>query len=380
MVNDSRDIPELLKVTKLVKNGVGWPVHCRVPQDISEKFGVLRGVHPEIPLENIKESVIRNGALVKSVDRIINRNGPTYCVKLSFTDNKIPNRVYYDGVQKTIHHYYPPLKTLICNNCSRPDHKADNCKSKPRCPKCSRSHNFWGCPIRDDEKESMKCPNCSGAHSAKDPICAEFQKAKNITNIKFRERIPYHAAKNVWTQREQDRTNENRNTEQSAQGNSTITTNTGFWSTSVASTSSSQTVQDLETSFPALPTNLRTQHQETEIRSRKVKMINAETQTSLTVSDISTELVPKSAGTITAEAASGFASIFLDFIDIQQNTEMDQDSRKNKIMESISENFGVDLIVKDPSEKNAPSPANKQNGILSKLISVKDSFTKKICK
>ena len=81
-INDTRDIPELLKVTKLVKNGVDWPVHYRVPKELSQKCGVLRGVHPQIPIENVEESLIRNGAQVETVERIKNRVGETYCVKL----------------------------------------------------------------------------------------------------------------------------------------------------------------------------------------------------------------------------------------------------------------------------------------------------------
>ena len=100
-INDSRDIPELVKVNKLVKNGVDWPVNCRVPQNIQEKYGVLRGIHPEIPIENVKESLIRNGAQVATVERIINRAGPTFCVKISFANNIVPERVYYDGLAKT---------------------------------------------------------------------------------------------------------------------------------------------------------------------------------------------------------------------------------------------------------------------------------------
>ena len=217
-INDDRDIPELLKIVNLENEEGEWPVKCRLPLVMPgiQKYGVLF-VHPEVNANRIKSSLLRAGAKITEVERIVNKKGPTYCVKLTF-ENILPDTVWYDGRNKKVYVWRPPLRTLICNNCSRAGHKADNCNSSPRCPQCSRGHGQRNCPLLKAliEKQgpmdhSQKtCPNCGQKHSAKYAKCSYWLKAKEIQDIRLKERIPMHEARNIWETKAREHRENNR--------------------------------------------------------------------------------------------------------------------------------------------------------------------------
>ena len=118
-INNKNDADELMKVTQLYNEEGMWPVSCRLPVEAAEvrKEGVLKNVHPQINTERIKASLIRNGEPILNVSRIENKSGPTYCVKITFS-NYIPDQVWYDGQYRMIHKYRPPFRTMMCNHCS----------------------------------------------------------------------------------------------------------------------------------------------------------------------------------------------------------------------------------------------------------------------
>lgn len=218
-INDSREIHELLKIDKLSNEEGDWPVKCRVPIGMPgvQNIGVLKNVHPQVKVERVKTSLLRNGEQVIDVARIENRFGPTWVVKITF-ENNVPEQVYYDGQYRYVDVYRPPQRTLMCNNCSKPGHKADDCNSRPRCPQCSQGHGQKNCPLLKGPINNAlkKCPNCPGNHSAKYGNCPFFKRAKQIQDIRYRQKIPIQEAKNVWEEREKARREQiSRNSDQS---------------------------------------------------------------------------------------------------------------------------------------------------------------------
>ena len=58
VIDNVNDIPELLKVNKLHNAEGDWPVRCRKGlRNPGLHFGVLKGIHPEIPLKRVEEEL-----------------------------------------------------------------------------------------------------------------------------------------------------------------------------------------------------------------------------------------------------------------------------------------------------------------------------------
>ena len=204
-VNDKRDVPELLGVTMLNNDEGEWPVKCRLPSvNPGLNYGVLKGIHPIVNVHRIKAELISNGEDVEEVIRIESNNGPTYCVKVRFK-LETPNTVLYAGDNKIIHPFNPPVKSLICFNCSKPGHKADYCNSRPRCPKCGKAHSRRDCTTDTTVVTNRRCANCNGQHKATWGGCQIVKNERQIMKIRLNEEVPRHEAKNIWKVREEQR-------------------------------------------------------------------------------------------------------------------------------------------------------------------------------
>ena len=200
-IDNKDDIPALLTIDKLVYNSMEWPITCRRSRDAAlYHLGVLKGIHPDVPENSIEDELKENGVRINKVIRMQNFRGPTYCVKVEFLDS-LPEEIEYAGYTKLVHKYLPPASSLICNNCSKPGHKASSCSARPQCPICSSTtHTKWNCP-----KEFKKCSNCGGPHSAKFGLCPVLIKEKEIMHIRINNKIPRHQAKNIWEQKQEER-------------------------------------------------------------------------------------------------------------------------------------------------------------------------------
>ena len=319
-INDARDIEELLKIDRLIHQEEEWPISCRRAEERpTMKYGVLKWINPNVDTVRIKDSLIRNGEKVTEVIRIENREGATHHVRLTF-ENQIPESVFYNEQYRKIHNYHPPQRTLICNNCSKSGHKADNCHSKPRCPQCGKGHNQRNCERMQEEvsrrdQSWRKCPNCEENHSAKFGGCPYFKKSAEIQKIKFKENISFHAARNVWKEKERDRIQIQPVTE------------------------------EFEVQYPTLSGNTITP-------KNSPQLVNTESQTLLTVSDIDTELVPKD-----AETAKNVARVLLDFVDILTNFNEDIDVKKNKLINSVTNNLGIEVTNHGENQEKENSKA-----------------------
>ena len=92
--------------------------------------------------------------------------------------------------------------------------RADECNSRARCPQCSKEHGQKDCPLLKGPKplyidnSLKKCANCNGNHGAKFSGCPYFKKAREIQDIRYKQKIPMFEAKNVWEERQKARINQ----------------------------------------------------------------------------------------------------------------------------------------------------------------------------
>ena len=128
--------------------------------------------------------------------RINTSRGPTYSLKLLFR-NLIATTVRYAGIDKLVHQYIPPFKSLICFKCAKPGHKADFCRGRKTCPKCGRAHSKWKCNVDTNIATNRRCVNFQGQHSAAWEGCKFNKEAKQIMKIQKLESLPRYEARNM---------------------------------------------------------------------------------------------------------------------------------------------------------------------------------------
>lgn len=162
------------------------------------RLGVVKG----IPSDWSHDDIISNievpsgfGKILRTrrVSRKVINNGisswvPTQSVILTFDGQAIPARVssFYTSIE--VEQYIYP--TVQCYNCCRFGHTRVQCRSKPRCYKCSLDHAGDSCI----KTSNFLCINCQGMHEASDKICPEYVRQSNIKYKMSRESISYQEA------------------------------------------------------------------------------------------------------------------------------------------------------------------------------------------
>lgn len=79
----------------------------------------------------------------------------------------------------------PPLRCFDVR-CQRFGHLAATCRGKRRCAKCGEDHDVQNCKVSDP-----KCCNCGGSHHPSFKECCHFIKAKQVQDVKEKNRISY---------------------------------------------------------------------------------------------------------------------------------------------------------------------------------------------
>ena len=206
-INDKKHLNDLVQITSLRERDRFWPIKCRIPpENPGLNYGVMKNIHPEVELFRIKDELLRSGVDVEEVHRIRNHIGITYCVKILFKNNIIPESVLYAGEEKRIHKFNPPIRSLICFKCSGPGHIAIHCSSRERCPKCSKNHHKFQCTADTINNPALrKCANCGGNHTATYGKCKTVREERQIMKIRVNQDVPRYHAKNIWKERAEER-------------------------------------------------------------------------------------------------------------------------------------------------------------------------------
>ncbi|XP_059056843.1 uncharacterized protein LOC131850576 [Achroia grisella] len=80
--------------------------------------------------------------------------------------------------------------TIQCYNCCRYGHVKDQCRSTPRCYKCSKGHSGENCT----QQEDFCCCLCLGDHQANSKNCPELWRQKAIKETMAKSCISYAEA------------------------------------------------------------------------------------------------------------------------------------------------------------------------------------------
>ncbi|XP_069363872.1 uncharacterized protein [Maniola hyperantus] len=163
------------------------------------RMGLVRGVPVDWHLEEFIESLelpTGCGEILKA--RRLNRKDvtdgvvtwiPTQSIVLTFRGQSLPNRIYSYHTSLPVETYRLP--TIQCLNCCRFGHIKAQCRSKPRCFKCSQPHTGESCGV---STENSTCLLCSGRHMATNKNCPEHSRQHAIKLLMSEENLSYQDA------------------------------------------------------------------------------------------------------------------------------------------------------------------------------------------
>lgn len=137
----------------------------------------MNGIISEVPVLGVKR-------LTRFID---GRREPTQRVSVTFRAKKIPSLVKVFCCSMKIRAFY--RKTVLCLNCLRYSHRAENCRSRTRCRNCSGIHDD---PAENELcQNAKKCLHCRTNHKTEDIECPERKRQNNIQSIMARSNLTY---------------------------------------------------------------------------------------------------------------------------------------------------------------------------------------------
>ena len=163
------------------------------------KMGLAKGVPIDFSMEELVKSLVLPsgcGAVMKArrLNRKVVSEGvvtwvPTQTVVITFRGQMLPERVFsYSSVLSLEPYKFP---TIQCMNCCRFGHIKAQCRSKPRCYRCTQPHNGDSCDVN---KESSSCLYCTAKHFAIDKACPEYARQQSIKIVMSQDNISYMEA------------------------------------------------------------------------------------------------------------------------------------------------------------------------------------------
>lgn len=174
-----------------------------VPTHLVCVTGIVAGVPSDIPIEEIEEDILCDAPIV-SVRRMTRKEGlervPINRISVMFRSRVLPERVRLFCCSSNVRPFIQKL--VVCSNCLRFNHHADNCKSSKRCGQCLAPHEteeeFNSCT------KQMRCAHCKSTdHKTQDDACKEKLRQLNIKKLMAKSAITYSEAKElypIWTQ------------------------------------------------------------------------------------------------------------------------------------------------------------------------------------
>ncbi|XP_069354525.1 uncharacterized protein [Maniola hyperantus] len=163
------------------------------------RMGMVRGVPVDWHLDEFVESLeLPSGCGEVLKARRLNRKQvvdgvvawiPTQSVVVTFRGQMLPAKVYSYHTSLPVETYIFP--TIQCLNCCRFGHIKTQCRSKPRCFKCTQPHTGDSCETTPD---NAMCVLCTGKHLATDKSCPEHNRQQAIKKAMSQDNISYSEA------------------------------------------------------------------------------------------------------------------------------------------------------------------------------------------
>ena len=129
-LKDLDNVEVLTNITSFKQGKDEWPIRCStVGETILKSAGVIKGVHPSISDEIIKNELKELGYEIDEVKRISNKSGLTYVVKITF-QGPLPKSIKLNTQEKTVFKYNSPPRSILCFQCGRGAHSGHNCRAE----------------------------------------------------------------------------------------------------------------------------------------------------------------------------------------------------------------------------------------------------------
>lgn len=155
---------------------------------------MARGIHPETPIDDIRDDLVSQGFDVEKIDqkyrlnrdkdnKIIYENGKRSYTHLplfmlSFANDTMAKKAfeirYICNTKVTIEALKRNNQIPQCKNCQEFNHTNKYCNKLPKCVKCGENHLTSDC--KKARNASPKCVNCGGNHPANYRGCEVFVK------------------------------------------------------------------------------------------------------------------------------------------------------------------------------------------------------------
>ncbi|KAF2343369.1 Zinc finger CCHC-type [Trinorchestia longiramus] len=182
-------LTSLLAVKRLGK----WTVNCSQPVSQMQSWGVIKGIHTSVNVEDVKASADCGSGKLLSVTRLPWYNGgikeESSAVKLCFAGTQCPSHIYMGFTRYAVFHFNAPPRR--CYRCKRLGHLAVNCNSPLRCLVCSGPHTKDECTAEPGQE---KCANCHQTHIASSKECPAIRNAAAIQKLQH-SGVGFEAAK-----------------------------------------------------------------------------------------------------------------------------------------------------------------------------------------
>lgn len=130
---------------------------------------IIKGIPSEIPIEEVKDELIRLGYDVVKVAQLrrYSDKSPLPIFQVHLAQNDYNKQIY--SVKKffnfiVVVEAYKFRGVKQCYNCLHFNHSSELCTLDPKCLKCAGNHRTNTCSKNFDEKP--KCANCNGEHPA----------------------------------------------------------------------------------------------------------------------------------------------------------------------------------------------------------------------
>ena len=192
-IMDNRTIMDLCKIQKLGE----WEVKCNLPYAKRVHCGVLQGVHPLIPEDEISESLTNAGFPFEKLTRIHRTTSEgrvkTHSVKVDFLIplDELPREILVNYNPCRLRPYeHNPVR---CFKCQKFGHVSSQCKTqgKNTCSKCAGDHLVHECT---QGVENYKCANCEGPHPSYSKYCPKFLEKKAVDDTARHHGVSYAEA------------------------------------------------------------------------------------------------------------------------------------------------------------------------------------------
>lgn len=164
---------------------------------VAKHLVAVTGVIPDIPTDVSEEEIKRDlHSLLPIMDvyrlhRFVNGvKAPSTRVSITFRSQKLPEVVKLYSCSIKVQPFY--RKVIICTNCLRYNHRAQNCRSARRCQKCGERHEH-GNEYEECTKPN-RCVYCKIEHSTTDEKCPERQRQNNIKMLMAKKALTFFEA------------------------------------------------------------------------------------------------------------------------------------------------------------------------------------------